>query len=192
VAALVLNTHFKDAIHAIEFVWKNAAVMGIAFWIGLVWRRFNSAGAWAATLSGYALIWILTHPPGWLAEYAGFLFRDPNAAAPIVRLPMQMLVYLSLSALVGIIACLITRRPSKERLDDFYLLLRTPVRPGEKVLIPCTLPEDPLPPETGKLIPHPDIELPMPTKVGMIGFFTAWVLVFGIIYLTKWLAGLGG
>jgi Na+/proline symporter len=192
IASLVLTRYFKDAVHALEFFWKSAAVMGVAFWLGLVWRRYNSAGAWASTLTGYLLQWRLEKPTEWMVEYFPFMFKDPNALEPVVSLPKQMLVYLGVSAIVGIVVSLLTPRIPKEKLDEFYLLVRTPIRPGEKTLVPCTLPENPLPPDTGKLIDHPDIEIPKPTKVGMIGFFGAWVLVFAIIYLTKYLAGLGG
>jgi Na+/proline symporter len=191
VASLVLTGWFENAVHAIEFFWKSAAVMGVAFWLGLVWRGFTAAGAWASTITGYTILWFSGNHPEWLVEPFPFLFRDPAAAVPVVSLPVQMITYLSFSALVGIAVSLVTPRVPKEKLDRFYLLLRTPITPGEKVLVPCTLPENPAPPEVGKLINHPDIELPRPSKVGMIGFFAAWGLVIFIIYFTRWLAGLG-
>ncbi len=103
----------------------------------------------------------------------------------------QILLYLSTGALVGLLTSCFTKRTPKEKLDHFFTLIRTPVKAGEKVEQPCTLPEDHLPAETDKLINHPDLEIPMPTKIGMIGFFGSWAMVGVVIGLTYWLAGLG-
>jgi len=192
VAALLMTKFFENAVHAIEFFWKSAAVMGVAFWLGLIWRGYTSAGAWATTLTGYFLQWITGNPPAWFVSTFPFLFKNPKALEPVVSLPKQMLLYLSVAAVVGILVSLVTKRVDKKRLDEFYLLLRTPIRPGEKTPVPCTLPKDPLPPETGSLISHPDFELPKPSAVGLGGFIAAWGLVVAIIYFTKFLAGLGG
>ena len=67
----------------------------------------------------------------------------------------------------------------RDSIDAFFLLMRTPVRPGEKVNAPCTLPDNPLS-ALEKLINHPDIEIPKPGRVDIIGFVLAWILV-GII-----------
>ncbi|MCB9767653.1 MAG: sodium:solute symporter family protein [Candidatus Omnitrophica bacterium] len=189
IASLMLNKYFKDAVHALEFFWKNAAVMGVAWWLGMFWRGYTSAGAWSSTVLGYVLIW-MTEQSWFLGTFPG-LAADPEAAALRISFPIQILIYLSIPAVVGIVVSLFTRRTDKQRLDEFYLCLRTPVRPGEKTIAPCTLPENPLPPETGKLINHPDIEIPRPSKVGMIGFAGAWCMVAFIIYFTKFLASYG-
>ena len=106
--------------------------------------------------------------------------------------PWQMLLYASAGVIAGLAVSLMTRRTSKEKLDHFFTLIRTPVRPGEHVAAPCTLPEDPLPAETGKLIPLADLEIPRPTLLGMGGFVASWVMVGVVILLTMWLARLGG
>ena len=100
-------------------------------------------------------------------------------------------MYLSVGAVSGIGVSLFTRRPPQEKLDRFYQLIRTPVRPGEVIISPCTLPEGHLPADEGKLISHPDLEIPSPSRIGIIGFVLAWVMVAIIIGLTKFLAGLG-
>ena len=107
------------------------------------------------------------------------------------RLPYQILIYLSSGAIAGIAASLLTHRTPTEKLDHFFRLIRTPVRPGEIVEQPCTLPEDPLPMETGKLIPAADLEIPMPSRMGLGGFILAWIGVGAIIWFTVMLAGIG-
>src|SRR5690606_34538501 len=47
-----------DVISALSFWFKISPMMGIAFWIGLLWRKATPAGAWAATLTGFG-VWAL-------------------------------------------------------------------------------------------------------------------------------------
>jgi Na+/proline symporter len=47
-------------------------MLGIAFWIGLFWKRYNAIGAWVSTASGF-IVWWLTLQPGvvhWIAIFA--------------------------------------------------------------------------------------------------------------------------
>ena len=92
--------------------------------------------------------------------------------------------------MTGILVSLISRRTSDDKLNYFFKLIRTPVRAGEVIPAPCTLPVDHLPTEEGKLLPFADLEIPTPSKVGMIGFGLAWYMVGIIIWLTTFLAGL--
>jgi hypothetical protein len=46
------------------------------------------------------------------------------------------------SRVVGLVTSFITKREPSKRLDQFYRLLRTPVRPDEQIERPCILPPD--------------------------------------------------
>lgn len=132
----------------------------------------------------------------WLYDVAPDLMvarfnADGDLISVKTSVPWQILMYLSAGAVSGIGVSLFTRRSPQEKLDRFYQLIRTPVRPGEVIISPCTLPEGHLPADEGKLIPHPDLEIPSPSRIGIIGFVLAWVMVAIIIGLTKFLAGLG-
>lgn len=106
--------------------------------------------------------------------------------------PYQYTIYLGGGVLVGIIVSLLSSRTNEEKLNHFFTLIRTPVRPGEEVATPCTLPENPLPAETGKLIPIKDLEIPTPSFVGIAGFVASWVAVGVLVYTTWALAQIGG
>lgn len=110
---------------------------------------------------------------------------------PTTSIPWQYVIYLGGAVIVGIVTSILSTPASKEKLDHFFLLIRTPVRPGEEVSEPCTLPENPLPPDTSPLFPIPGIEIPRPSFVGMAGFLISWVIVFLLIGLTWGLAQLG-
>ena len=104
-----------------------------------------------------------------------------------VNTAWQIFAYLSAGSLTGIVISLVTRRTPSEKLDHFFRLMRTPVRLGEEVLEPCTLPKDPLPP-VPKWFNHPDIEIPRPNKVDVGGFLISWCIVGLIIVGVVWLA----
>ena len=224
ILALVLQTQFDNVIQVLtRYVQAVPAFMGVAFWLGIIWRGYTPKGVWASTLVT-ALIWYLTqtHTPletiAALGEhpllkqnidYLPSIFREAlwdavpltkstilDAAGNVhkvqTRVPVQMLMYIVGGAIAGIVVSLLTQRTPEGKLDHFFTLIRTPVRPGEHVENPCTLPENPLPAETGKLIPVDDIEIPYPSAVGMIGFILAWFGVAILVGLTAWLATLGG
>ena len=52
-----------DVVTGLKFWLKIAPMLGIAFWMGLFWKRFNGVGAWAGTLTGFC-VWWLTLQPG--------------------------------------------------------------------------------------------------------------------------------
>ena len=220
--ALLLMTQFQDAIQVLNvYVNAVPAFIGLAFWFGIVWRGYTPKAVWISTLVAAGL-WYLTtkHTPlAWIAangegaflqqniDYFPAMFREwlwstfpfmkyeiatTNGVTVATSIPWQYVVYLGGGVLAGIVTSLFTKRTDTSKLDHFFTLIRTPVRPGEEIDVPCTLPENPLPREEGKLIPLDDIEIPKPSAVGIGGFLISWVVVGLLIALTWQLAQLGG
>ncbi len=100
---------------------------------------------------------------------------------PVVHLPWQMVFYLVGGFGMGIIVSLLTSPVGKDKLDNFYALLRTPVRSGEQVEMPCTLPAGAVAGEKRNLLPFKSLEIPVPTLTGMMGFLAGWLFVACII-----------
>ncbi len=92
----------------LQIFWIMSALMGPAWWLGVLWRRANRWGAWASFLAA-AFCWLFT----WLV--LGF------------DTPHQMLVYLPAAFIAHIVVSLLTPPEPYRKLRDFYLLLRTPV-----------------------------------------------------------------
>ena len=165
--------------------------MGIAFWLGLFWRRTTVAGAWAATMTAFVIWWLTTRTffISFLAQapYAEQLrFVSGQGSEMAIYLPWQMIFYLTGGTLVGIIVSLFTRSVKRDKLDVFYALICTPVRAGEKITTPCTLPEDAEVPKRKKLFPKTNIEIPFPSRTSVIGFIVGWICVVflvGAVYL---------
>lgn len=172
-----------SVVDGLEIFWKISPMMGIALWMGLFWRRATVAGAWAATLSAFGVWWLTTQD-----FFTNILGSLPVAesmrllgADGAIYLPWQMVFYLSAGTTMGILVSLVTRRVDKEKLDNFYALIRTPIQPGEENLAPCTLPEGVEVPDRKKIFNCCDLEIFVPSKTSVIGFAIAWVFVAGIM-----------
>jgi Na+/proline symporter len=178
----------ENVIQGLEIFWKITPMMGIAFWLGLFWRRATVAGAWAATLSGFGAWWLTTH--GWFIEWIAGLpggarllaeKGSGEAASLMLSLPWQMVFYLVIATLAGILVSLVTRPVAEEKLKRFQDLAWTPVRTGEIVEEPCTLPAGTPPVERRWLVDRWGLRLPIPSRTSVIGFAIGWVIVGVII-----------
>ncbi|MFB0555355.1 MAG: sodium:solute symporter [Phycisphaerae bacterium] len=177
----------EGVVEGLEIFWKISPMMGIAFWLGLFWRRTTAAGAWASTLTAFGVWWLTTQEffISWLgslsmAESLTFIFIKNGVAE--VYLPWQMVFYLSAGTIVGIVVSLFTRPVPEEKLDNFYALVRTPVKPGEQVSLPCTLPDDAEVPEKRNIFPNTSLEIAIPSRTSVVGFLAGWACVAAIIY----------
>jgi Na+/proline symporter len=180
-----------SVVKGLETFWIISSMMGIAFWLGLFWRRTTVAGAWAATITAFAIWWLTTR-----TFFITFLAQVPLAyqlrfvtgrgSEMTMYLPWQMIFYLAGGTAVGIIVSLFTKGVAKNKLAVFYALIRTPVRAGEKIITPCTLPEGAEVPERRKLFPKSNIEILVPSRTSVIGFLIGWICVavlVGAVYI---------
>jgi len=175
-------------VKGLEIFWKVSAMMGIAFWLGLFWRRTTAAGAWVGTIASFVVL-LFT---GRIA-FGQYVLWDFNAHLADklpdfmlwegkLYLPWQMVFYLSAGFLLTVLVSLFTRPVAKEKLDNFYALVRTPVIPDEQVSVPCTLPEDAVVPEKRNIFPNTNLEIAIPSRISVVGFLAGWVCVVAIIY----------
>jgi Na+/proline symporter len=185
---LLFAYRVSGVIDALEIFWKIPVMIGIAFWLGLFWRRTTTAGAWASTLAALIAWWLSTH--AWFVAWVGTLpaagslgFVYEAGRGPQIYLPWQMTFYIVAGLLGGIVVSLLTPRPDAGRLDRFYALARTPVTPGETIPAPCQLPDGEKVPPRRSLIRHPDFEVPVPSLLSIGGFLLGWVIALSIIYM---------
>lgn len=188
--------HRSGVIKGLEIFWIVSAMMAIAFWLGLFWRRTTSAGAWASVIVSVGAWWLTTHAyfVSWLQTLPAcdaMKFVVTKGGESIMYLPWQMLFYLIAGTVAGVAVSLVTKPVQQDRLDKFYALVRTPVRPGDKITTPCTLPADLPPAPRRNLIPSKNWEIPVPSKGAITGFVAAWGFVAVLIYTIYFLAGLG-
>lgn len=104
----------------------------------------------------------------------------------------QIFFYLTGGFLAAIVVSLFTRRVPEARLDRVYACLHTPVHESETHQArPFSLPEGMAPTPPRKLINHPDFEIPVPTRVGMLGFAFFWAWVVLLIWFMFWMVTWG-
>jgi Na+/proline symporter len=186
----------ESVVRGLEIFWMVSAMMGIAFWVGLFWRRTTVAGAWAATLTSFGILLFTSKIA--FGDYVFWNFNEHLAGKlPAfmlwqgeISLPWQMISYLSTGFIVLVVVSLFTRRTPKDRLDRLYACLRTPIGADEPEAKPFTLPAGVQPGPRNVLIQHPDFEIPRPTLIGIGGFLAAWLgvgLLIGVVYwIIQW------
>ena len=182
-------------VAGLEIFWKISAMMGIAFWLGLFWRRMTVAGVWAATLISFAA-WFATSRIA-VGQYVIWDFNvhaarylpDFMVWEGTFYLPWQMVFYLAAGLIAGVAVSLMTRPVAGAKLDGFYALLRTPVVPGEQVPAPCTLPVDAAVPPRRNLFPGTSLEVPVPSRTAVFGFLVGWVCVGVLVAVVYGIAG---
>lgn len=184
-----------NVVKALSIWFKIAPMVGIAFWIGLLWRRATPAGAWATTIAGFGVWWLMTQQ--WLIDWVATLpFADSlrlisqaEGKPPTIYEPWVILIY-TLAAVLGcIFVSLMTKPVDEERLNTFYALTRTPVQAGEEIEEPCTLPAGVEPVHREMLLTAGGLEIPVPSKTSVVGFLAGWVavaaLVLGFLWVVK-------
>jgi hypothetical protein len=53
-AAILFAFSLESVVEGLEIFWKISAMMGLAFWAGLFWRRTTAAAAWIGTVVTFA------------------------------------------------------------------------------------------------------------------------------------------
>lgn len=193
VGGVIFAFVIPTVIKGIELLWIIPTMMGIAFWLGLFWRRATVAGAWAATVVGFVAWWITTQ--AFFVDYLAvsdmgqrLRFVSPRNGVSEIYLPWQMLFYLGAGGLAGVLFSLFSRPTSEEKLDRFYELVSTPIVPGEIIRKPCELPPEVRPRPMHKLIPLRNWMIPVPSAVSLAGFVVGWIFVSLLIMFVYWIA----
>jgi Na+/proline symporter len=122
IISIGLSFLFTDMPAAMRFLWQTVPLMGIAWFFAILWRRTNRWGAiasFAAALAATGLAkFVLPNFQlfGWSVTWAG----DAG-------LPWTITLYLVAGIGAGILVSLLTPPESKDRTDQFFLLLKTPI-----------------------------------------------------------------
>jgi Na+/proline symporter len=186
VAGVVFAFALEDVIAGLEIFWKISPMLGIAFWMGLFWRRMNAVGAWASTLTAFGMWWLTTQA-FFINAVAGLPFAESMKLVFLkgdtleIFLPWQMVFYLVAGLIAGAVASLLSDKPEQSRLDLFYALIRTPVTIDEEVKEPCTLPEGSVTPPARKMFRSKSFEIYVPSKSAVAGFSFGWLCVIVLI-----------
>ena len=191
--SIIFAFELENVVKGLEVFWMVSAMMGIAFWVGLFWRRATVAGAWTGTLVSFA-VWLFTSK----LTLSGYTLWDFSTTfghklpsfmvwvedgRPTLSLPWQMILYLATGFVACVVVSLLSTPVDKSQLDRFYACMRTPVLGDEPETRPFTLPEGMKPAPRNVLVRHPDFEIPKPCSTSIVGFFATWAAV-GVLIAT--------
>ena len=123
----------SDVADALIIMIAINSFLGLAMWFAVLWKKASSAGVWASIIVMIP-IWLILGPMGlklhdaingpiWLGIYGSK-----------ANLPYLLLSYLPAGIFTFIVASLLAKPMNKKKIDDFYLLITTPVG-KEQVLI---------------------------------------------------------
>lgn len=178
-----LSYVFTDVPEAMRFIFKTVPLMGIAFFLAVLWRRANRYGALASFVVAAGAMLYCQYYLDWSGD-AG--------------LPKTILLYVSLGTLAGGVVSLLTRPEDAGRTDRFFLLLCTRIgneqvlRDAGLVEIPGTGSfEDPV--KDGLLgVPTPGTaaaaRTAMPSKETVYGFLIVGAITLVLVGFVKLLA----
>lgn len=100
--------YFPSVVQGLMEVWKITAYLGIAFWLGVTWKRANRYGALVSSASMVAVS----------------LYVQFNLDLPV---QYQIAAYLPVGLVVMVVVSRLTRPEPAEQLRKFYTLLDAPV-----------------------------------------------------------------
>lgn len=212
IAGILLALKATSVTQILNIALKFIALMGAGFWLGIVWRKANTAGVWTSFVVGLGLWFALDFEPRFASGIPGAApalerILDLSHVSSLRQLSGAVKIFMILGLQFGsmIIVSLITRSHSKEQLDAFYARLLTPVGREEGI----ARPETPGAPEHLSLGLHGTVldydraahfgmksvrplglEIPRMTWFDIVGFVAAWGLVGALIALLAWLARL--
>jgi Na+/proline symporter len=109
IGGVTIALTLSSVLQGIKYLWQITAFFGIAFWLGVMWRRANRYGVFASVLSSLTAA-IITGPfvLNWEYQY-------------------QIALYLPVGFIAMIVVSALTRPEPEQQLKKFYALLHTPV-----------------------------------------------------------------
>src|SRR6185295_13234148 len=111
-ASITMSFLFTDLPAAMRFLFQSVPLMGIAWFLAILWPRANR---WGAIASFVAMV---------TASCIGnFVFKWSGDAG----LPKTITLYLCSGIAAGILVSVLTSPEMRERTEQFFLLLKTPV-----------------------------------------------------------------
>jgi Na+/proline symporter len=183
----------SPVVESLKIWFKIAPMMGVTFWMGLLWRKATVAGAWATTIAGFTAWWMAeqTWFVDWIAslpvaDTLRLIWRESGQPDAIYE-PWVVVFYTVAAVAVGVLVSLVTRPVDPEKLDLFYDLTRTPVTDGEVVSAPCTMPAGVKAPARPMLLTAGGLEIPMPSRTSWLGFLGGWLAVAALIIGFVWI-----
>jgi Na+/proline symporter len=204
---VLLAFRLQKVATALTMLLGFQSIMGVIVWGGVIWRRANPGGAWSAFIL-MLTVWSLLGPVAMLSlgskkaaatKPTTMMSRAESDIEPAAswlpkrlgqygdeKLISQLMVWSLPAGVLGlVIGSLVTRPLPRKQVDDFFMLLKTPVGQEQKLIdagVPIIY--------AGNTIANP-LEVNHPRLVHWGGFALAAAACVGILGLLCLLAWLG-
>lgn len=123
VATMMALFHLQNVLDGLKMIWTVYALMGLAWWAGVLWPRATTAAAWVSTL---------TTVSAYLATLAYNAFPQLRGGGPALLYQQQIAIYLSCGLIALIVTSYLTSHRDPGRVRRFYRKMRTPTtQPSE-------------------------------------------------------------
>jgi Na+/proline symporter len=167
--------------------WAISSLMGVFMWSGVLWRRTNATGVWASFIIMF-IPWFLLGKFGELVLKGIPLFRNVSWIGLYSHqkdFPQLVFCYLPAGLVALVLGSLLGRPRDAKTLNNFYMLLRTPVGQEQKLIdagVNVVY--------AGSTVAHP-WETKHPALVNWAGFVVALAFSTAILFILVGLTRIG-
>ncbi len=112
VLVIPLSYAFTDIPSAMRFMFQTVPIMGVSFFLAILWPRANRYGAVASFAAALLALLVAKYHFGWQGDSG---------------LPATITLYLGVGIFAGLLISVVTPPEEPLRTRRFFLLIRTPV-----------------------------------------------------------------
>jgi len=147
-----------NLVKAILDYFNILSLVGISTAMGILWRRMNSTGMFSSTILASATFLI--------SRYVLACSRDITIGAPIV-----------VGVLAGVIGSLVTKPPSREKIEKFFTKIYVPIGQEEKLELPL---EEAVP-QSSRWYTAGGLFIVKPSRQSWVGFLLTLVICLACV-----------
>lgn len=175
IAALFFSSMFSTVLEGAFTFFQITAAIGISFWIGILWRRYNSTGVFVSFVCAVIILY--------LAKFHWFTKAEFGVAPSIAY---QTLCFIPAGVISGIIASLISKPLPQSITDAFFVKIHTPIGHEDRLLLPL---QEAIP-KQNRLVDCCGLLILKPSRESWLGFLIAVLIVILLIAGTQLLLSL--
>jgi SSS family solute:Na+ symporter len=82
--AITISLFFNDILRLVRFIWSIGLIFTPVYWMGIVWRRSNARGAWAAIIYTFVFTVIFSYFLGYVKPVARINFLTQTTEIKVV------------------------------------------------------------------------------------------------------------
>jgi Na+/proline symporter len=144
---VMLATQLEKVADALAMLLGFASITGVIVWGGVLWRRANAAGAWASVIVLF-VSWCFFGPvgamvkkgvgesPAWVGQHRAPAYvydrlGKYGKAEYVFELSVR---YVPAGAAALVLVSLLSKPVARKKVDDFFMLLKTPVGQEQKLI----------------------------------------------------------